>query len=478
MIKSISYFIFISIVIFYSSCGVDEDRVEPIYRDLDSIQTEGTLKVLIDFSSTSYFIYKGIPQGFEYELLRNYADYVGVSLQVIPINSMDSVFIELNKGKADIVAANLTVTEDRKEEVSFSKPILVTKQVLIQRKPENYRKLKKKQVEATLIRSIHEFGGKKIFVREKSSFYKELKRTAEEIKQPIDIEIVAGDVTTEELIEQVSNKEIDYTIADKNIAMVNQWYFPNIDAEMVLKDNQNIAWAVRSNSDSLIKSINNWLTNFKKTRKFKSIYIKYFKNQNLVQHRVNDKYYTLSSGKLSPYDELIKKYAPSIHWDWELLAALIYQESHFNNGAVGWGNSFGLMQFMPETGANFGVDTNSGPEQNIIAGTKYIDLLNKIWEVEISDTNERIPFILASYNAGPGHVLDSKNLAKKYGKNPQLWKEVSFYLLNKSKPKYYKDPLVKHGYYRGIVACDYVDEIIDRYHHYKNMMDQEKQKKK
>lgn len=468
MLKSISYFFIIAVVIFFSSCGDDYGGNTPIYRDFDTIQSEGKLRVLIDFSSTSYFIYKGIPQGFEYELLNNYADFIGVNLEVIPINSLDSIFIELNKGTADVVAANLTVTEERKEEVSFSNPILVTKQVLIQRKPDGWKKLKKKHIEDSLIRSIHELGGKQIFVREKSSFYKELKKISKEIKHDININIVSGETTTEELIEKVSNGEIDYTIADKNIAMVNAWYYPNIDAEMVLNDHQDIAWAVRNNSDSLLNSINSWLMDFQKTKKFKSIYTKYFKNQHLVKNRVKDKYYTLESGKISPYDEMIKKHAPSINWDWELLAALIYQESHFNNEARGWGESFGLMQFMPVTGANFGVDTSSSAEQNIIAGTKYINRLNEIWKQEL-DTLERIPFILASYNAGPGHVIDAKNLAIKYGKNPQSWKEVSFFLLNKSKPKYYKDPVVKHGYCKGFIAYDYVKEIMERYHHYKNI---------
>ncbi|MGE0561911.1 MAG: transporter substrate-binding domain-containing protein [Flavobacteriales bacterium] len=478
MLKSISYITIISIAILLSSCGGNDEKIEPIYRDFDTIQQEGTLTALINYGSTSYFIYKGIPQGFEYELLSLYADKIGVNLKVIPIESIDSIFYQLNAGVADVVAANLTITKERLEEVSFTHPILITKQVLIQRKPDNWKKMKKKEVVDSLLRSIMELGSKTIVVRENSSFYKELKKISKDIKQKIHIELVPGTLTSEELIEQVANKEIDYTIADKNIAMVNQWYYPNIDAELVIKDHQDIAWAVRNNSDSLLKSMNSWLTEFQQTRKFKSLYNKYFKNQHLVQSRNKHKYFTLLSGQISPYDELIKKHAPSADWDWELLAALIYQESHFNNDALGWGNSFGLMQFMPETGARFGVDTSSGPEQNIIAGTKYIKRLNDIWKEQISDTLERIPFILASYNAGPGHIIDAKNLAEKYGKNPLLWKDVSFFLLNKSKPKYYKDPVVKHGYCKGFIAYDYVNEIMERYHHYKNLSSKETEAKK
>lgn len=474
MLKSISYSLIITIVALTSGCGFDFiDSNKPVYRDLDTIQAEGKLRALIHYSSTSYFIYKGIPQGFEYELLNLYADKMGVTLEVIPIKSLDSVFIELNNGTADVAAANLTITEERKEDVSFTNPVLVTKQVLIQRKPANWKKLKKKQVEDSLIRLVHELAGKKIVVREHSSFFKEIKRIEKDIKQDIDIELVPGNYTSEELIEMVANGEIDYTIADKNVAMVNEWYYPNIDAKMALSTHQDIAWGVRNNSDSLLVSMNQWLTEFQKTRKFKSLLNKYFKNQHLAKKRVNHQYYTLSSGEISFYDELIKKHAPTIGWDWELLAALIYQESHFNNAARGWGDSFGLMQFMPETGARFGVDFSSGPEQNIIAGTKYIARLNKILEPEVEDKEERIKFILASYNAGPGHIIDSKNLAAKYGKNPQLWSDVSYFLLNKSKRKYYNDDVVKHGYCKGFIAYDYVNEIMERYHHYKNMSNKE-----
>lgn len=468
MLKSISYYLSVVIVVFLSSCA-DDDYIEPIYRDLDTIQTEGKLRALIHYSSTSYFIYKGVPQGFEYELLSLYADHIGTTLEVVPIKSLDSVFIELNKGTADIAAANLTVTEERKEQVYFTHPVLITKQVLIQRKPANWKKLKKKQVEDSLVRSVHELAGKKIVVREHSSFFKELKRIEKEIKQDIEIEFVPGSFTSEDLIEMVAVGEKEYTVADKNIAMVNEWYYPNIDAKMVLSKHQDIAWAIRNNSDSLLVSVNKWLGEFQKTKKFKSLLNKYFKNQHLVKNRVKHQYYTLSSGQISMYDELIKKHAPSIGWDWELLAALIYQESHFNNSARGWGDSFGLMQFMPETGARFGVDFSSGPEQNIIAGTKYIAKLNAIWEPEVEDKEERIKFILASYNAGPGHVIDAKNLAVKYGKNPKLWSDVGYFLLNKSKRKYYNDDVVKHGYYKGFIAYDYVNEIMDRYHHYKNI---------
>ncbi len=468
-------FILVSFSLIFTACNTSDvqnssHKNNIVYKDLDSIKSVGKLKALINYSSTSYFIYKGNPMGFEYELLKKYSDHIGVELEVIPIKNMDSVFVDLNKGYGDIVAANLTITQERLQEIEFTEPIVITKQVLVQRKPDNWRQLRKSTLEESLLQSPLDLVDKLIVVREGSSFYTRLKSLSNEIGGPINIKTVPGETTMEILIEKVANKEIDYTVADKNIAVVNQWHYPNIDANLVISLDQKIAWASRNNSDSLTTSINEWLTTFQQTRKFKLLYNKYFKNQKGFNKRVNHKYYTLTSGTISPYDEIIKQHAPKTGWDWELLAALIYQESHFKNDAIGWGGAFGLMQFMPQTGAKYGVDSSSSATANIIAGTKYINRLNKIWEPLVSDSLERKKFILASYNVGPGHVIDAQKLAEKYKKNPVLWEDVGYYLLHKSEPKYYNDEVVKHGYCKGYITFKYVNEIMERYEHYKNMM--------
>lgn len=474
MIKFLKHISYIVIVLVACTPKPKDANRKIIDRDIDKIKTNGSLKALINYSSTSYFLYKGIPMGFEYELLKKYTEHIGVELEVIPIKNMDSVFVDLNSGVADIVAANLTITKQRLNEVNFTLPIIITKQVLVQRKPDNWRKMSKKELANSLLKSPLDLAGKTVVVREGSSFNTRLKSLNNEIGGQLKIETVAGETTMEQLIEKLVKKEINYTVADKNIALVNQWHYPNIDASLTLSLDQKIAWATRTNADSLTLSINNWLNDFQKTKKFKILYNKYFNNKHLFTSRVKNQYYTLESGQISPYDDLIKKHAKSINWDWELLAAMIYQESHFNNNAIGWGGSFGLMQMMPQTGERFGVDTSSTPEQNIIAGVKYIKKLNRIWEKSIDDTLARIPFILASYNTGPGHVIDAKKLAKKYNKNPLVWEDVSYYLLHKSEPKYYKDDVVKHGYCKGYIVYDYVNEILERYHHYKTIMEEKK----
>jgi len=470
-------FIFLSLSVIFTACNTSDvqnssHKSNVVYKDLDSIKTLGTLKASINYNATSYFIYKGNPMGFEYELLKKYAEHIDVKLEVIPIKNTDSIFVNLNKGEADIIADNLTITEERLIHSNFTHPILVTQQVLVQRKPEGWRKLKKSELKNQLLQSPLDLIGKTVTVRRGSSFYSRMKNLSNEIGGKVTIQTV-DELTMEDLIEKVATQEIEYTVADKNLAMVSQWQYPNIDANLTISLDQNIAWAIRKNAPKLNESINEWLIEFQKTRKFKLLYNKYFKNQKGFNKRINHKYYSLSNNAISPYDKILQKHAPKLGWDWELIAALIYQESHFNNDARGWGGAFGLMQFMPRTGAKYGVDSSSSAHENIVAGINYLNYLDKYWKPIITDSLQRIPFILASYNAGPGHVLDARRLAEKYGKDPFIWQNnVDYYLLNKSKAKYYKDEVVRNGYCKGYIAYNYVNEILIRYEHYKNMIEE------
>jgi membrane-bound lytic murein transglycosylase F len=183
-------------------------------------------------------------------------------------------------------------------------------------------------------------------------------------------------------------------------------------------------------------------------------------------------YLSLIGGKISKYDKIIKKNAEKIHWDWRLLASLIYQESRFEAHEKSWAGAIGLMQLLPRTAKQFDVKSIYNPEDNIKGGVNFLNWLQEYWH-DIPDSLERIKFILASYNAGQGHVEDAQNLAEKYGKDPLLWEDnTAYYLLMKTHSKYYNDPVVKYGYCRGEEPINYVKEIIDRYHKYKLVISQ------
>jgi len=452
----------------YSS---QNDSLSCVTFDLDEIKKRGKLIVLTENSSTGFYIYKGDSMGYEFELLNSFAKNIGVALELIIAKNMDSVFYQLNKGEVDIIAANLTVTQERVAIVDFTEPLMLTRQVLIQRKPDNWETLDQTILNKKLIRNILELDGKNIDVRKGSSFYTRLVSLSEEIGGKINITEVSGGVDTEELIRRVARGEIDFTVADENIALNNQTYYSNIDIETPISFPQQIAWAIRKESPLLSKELSNWMAKIKKSKESALAYSKYFKSAKKTVNRAENNRFSYRGGCISQYDDMFKVYSEKIGWDWQLLASMVYQESHFKATAQSWAGASGLMQLVPGTAKRYGLDSAyQTAEQSIKAGTSYISDLDKYWKHRISYKEERIKFILASYNVGLGHVIDARNLASKFGKDPNLWfHNVEYMVLQKSNPMIYTDPIVKCGYCRGQETFMYVKEILNRYEHYKNV---------
>jgi membrane-bound lytic murein transglycosylase F len=201
------------------------------------------------------------------------------------------------------------------------------------------------------------------------------------------------------------------------------------------------------------------------------IYNKYFRNERSAGI-VKSKLFTLNTGRISRYDEHIKRYSREIGWDWRLLASLIYQESRFDPGARSWAGAFGLMQLMPTTARRFGITSASPATEQIRAGAEFIRWLDGRFKESVQDSEERIKFILAAYNVGPGHIFDAMILAEKHGMDPEIWHDnVEQYLLKKSDPAYYRDPDVRYGYARGRETYNYVIQVLERYEHYRNLIE-------
>ncbi|MBI9038324.1 MAG: transporter substrate-binding domain-containing protein [Bacteroidales bacterium] len=437
---------------------------------LDKIKKRGKLIAVTDYNSTNYFVYRGTPMGYQYELLKLLADHLDVKLDLEINNDLNSCFGGLKTGKYDIISLGLTVTKERNRLVDFTIPITQTRQVLVQRKPDKWRKMRTyDEVEHHLIRNPLQLAGKTINIQKNTTFHSRLKNLSDEIGSSIFI-IEDPDKEVEELIADVVNKDIDYTICDEHIALVNEKYYPDIDVKTPISFQQNIAWAIKKGDSVFLEEINNWLANFNKSIASRYIYNKYFKNPRSV-YIAKSQYHSISGGKISRFDEEIKKHSEIIDWDWRLLASLIYQESQFQEDAKSWVGAFGLMQLMPNTANKYGVDSLSPPEEQIEAGVKFLSLLDKQFVKKIENTNQRKKFVLASYNAGIAHVYDARRLAEKNNKDPNIWDgNVDYYLLNKSKPEFYRDSIVKYGYCRGEETYNFVSEIFERYEHYKNVI--------
>ncbi len=410
--------------------------------------------------------------GYEYELLTILAKHLDLKLEIKVVHSIDKMIEMLNSGGGDLIAYNLTVTKERQKSIAFALHHTTTRQVLVQRKPKNWRKMKLHEIDATLLHSPIELIDKKIYTVKGSSYIGRLKNLSEEIGADLNIVEAPDSISSEKLIELVAKDSINYTVEDENIAKLMQFQYPIIDVSMALSLPQRIAWGVRKKSPLLLKEINSWLTELKKKPEYYVIYRKYFESRHSFRRRINSEYFSQTGGSISVYDNLIKEYSDSLGWDWRLLASLIYQESQFHPEKTSWAGAKGLMQLMPATAKQFGAVNTANVHQNVKAGVKYLKWLTNYWKNEIPDSTERIKFVMASYNIGHGHIEDARRLAKKYGANPNVWKDnVEQYLLKKSDPQFYSDPVVRNGYSRGTETVKYVREIFDRYEHYKQFIE-------
>lgn len=233
-------------------------------------------------------------------------------------------------------------------------------------------------------------------------------------------------------------------------------------------DSLDVQWAVAPNNRELADSLNSW---------FKPSMLAEVREEehslfavNRVKRHVYSPFLDKSAGIISQYDHLFKKYAPMARWDWRLMAAQCYQESCFDPKARSWAGACGLMQIMPSTAAHLKLPQASiyDPERNVAAAAKYIQELSGYFHGAQS-LDDRLCFVLASYNGGYLHIQDAMALADKNGKNSRRWRDVAYYVLALERPEYYNDPVVRHGYMRGSETVDYVDRIRQRYAQYRGV---------
>ena len=473
MLVRIRYFLVFALIFTLSTACDESKRVNftsspEVTSDLDAILERGYINALVDNNSVSYFIYKGEPMGYEYELLNLFAKHLNVDLKIKVTSGIDRAIDQLNQGEGDIIAFPLTITKERNKYVSFTKPHFNSYQVLVQRKPRGWRQMTLDAINDSLIRNPVDLIGKEVHVLANSSFETRLRHLSEEIGGDVIIRPDTTSSESESLIRRVATGELDFTIADHMMARVNASYYPDLDINTPVSVAQQVAWATRKNSPELLKAMNDWLANIKKEATFMVIYNRYFRSPRTSVVRMTSEYSSMGGNMLSPFDSLIRKGANTLGWDWRLLASLIYQESRFLPKGESWAGARGLMQLMPRTANEFGAFDLDDPRQSISAGVGYLQFLQKYWLNKIPDTEERMKFILASYNVGLSHVVDARRLAKKYGKDPQVWYDnVEYYLSQKSEPEFYRDPIVTAGYCKCEEPIHYVRSILDRYEEYK-----------
>lgn len=438
-------------------CKPKAKRVMPVH-DLTQIVDSGELVVLTLYSSTTYFNYRGQEMGYQYELSQQFANELGVKLRIKTARTPIQLVEMLQRGEGDLIAYTLPITKRGKDSLLYCGEEVITHQVIVQRRGGKQ----------ALLKDVTELIGKQVHVK-RGKYYERLKNLNEELGGGIEIVLVENDSTSvEDLITKVAQGVIDYTVADNDIARLNKTYYPSLNIELSISFDQRASWAVRKDQPLLAAKADEWHKAGMTRPEYTASMKRYFETSKRSPH---SPVLSVSEGKISIYDDLFKKYAPTIGWDWRLLASLAFTESNFDSTAVSWAGAKGLMQLMPTTakanGMPEGMEHN--PEESVKAAVKYLGRTARSF-ANIPE-EERVKFVLASYNSGIGHILDAMALAEKYGKNRHIWTDnVEPYILLKSNEEYFTDSVCKHGYFRGIETYNFVRDITQRFERYKEII--------
>jgi membrane-bound lytic murein transglycosylase F len=428
-------FVFVSISIHHQNMGNAPGTI-------DRIRQTGKLRLITSNSANTYYNYEEKPAGFEYDLALEFAKYLNVELDIVT-PGWNNMFAYLDQGKGDFIAAGLAITRERLEVVSFSIPYMTIQQRII----HHNLVFGPKSIGDLAFRTLH--------VRRGTSYQSRI----EKIKASgINCNYILHDnIPTQELIAMVNNREIRFTIADSNIALLNQRYYPDIRIGIPIQEKESLAWAVRKNDGDMIVEINRFLLYANENGILRNIIDKYYENaQNFDIYELK-KFHQRIKTRLPKYLDVIVKESKKYDFDWRLVAAIVYQESHFDPNAKSFTNVRGLMQVTHATAREMGITNRLNPEQSIIAGIKYLDkMYQKFGHIE--DDYQRMLFSLASYNIGYGHVQDALKIAVKKGLNPESWQALKTCLPLLAQAKYFKR--TKHGYARGQEPVRYIERIL------------------
>jgi len=434
-------------------------KVKEKATDWIDIIEKGEITAVTLNSSTSYFQYKMQPMGYEYDLIADFAKTHNLELKIKVAENAGRLIEMLQGGEADIIAYPIAINSNSKREILFCGHEKQSSLVIVQRAERG----------DTILKDVTQLIGKNIYVKPHTRYHERLVNLNKELGNGIHIVDIEKDtVTVEDLIEMVSRGEINYTVCQDDVARLNRTYFRNINIDLPISFNQRSSWAVRNSSPLLAEAINEWASNNNGRNRYQAISKRYFERSKTYYANTA---YTLEvvNRQISPFDSLFKAYAPQLGWDWQLLASIAYQESHFQPSVIAWSGAEGLMGIMPATasGLGFKPEEMQIPEKNLQAGIECLRRFKGGFK-EVPDPLEQIKLTLASYNAGVGHIYDAQRLAEKYGKSPDIWQDhVAEFIRLKSDPQYYTDSICKHGYLRGNETFNYVTEVLERYRYYK-----------
>ncbi len=427
-------------VFVYNFIHHNKSDAEP--TTLERIRQTGKLRLITTHSLNTYYHYEGQPAGFEYDLAMEFARYLKVELDVVT-PGWNHMFDYLDQGRGDFLAAGISITQERLDHAVFSIPYMTIQQrVIYHHKTPGPEK-------------IDDLASKTFHIRRGSAYHSRLEKIR---SSGVNLNYTLHDnIPTEELIAMVHNREIPYTLANSNIALINQRYYPDIRIGIAVQEKEPLAWAVGKNESDLLAQINQFVLYANENGILKNIMNKYYENTQEFDVYELKKFHQRIQTLLPEYKKFIMEESEKYGLDWRLVAAVVYQESHFNPHARSVTNVQGLMQLTHATAEEMGVENRLNPRQSIRGGIKYLNKMRKRFS-HIQDDYQQMLFALASYNIGYGHVLDALKIAEKKGLDTHKWQALKTTLPLLSKSRYYE--ATRYGYARGWESVQFVERIL------------------
>jgi membrane-bound lytic murein transglycosylase F len=411
-------------------------QTDIIDEDMDNV------RALLLFNASDYFVYRGVPIGFQYEMLKELQKGIGRNVEIKVEINVSNILKDLFENNYDIIVMDINHS-------GFLLPMFATSIPHSYSYPVLVSGMKTDSAEEKSIWVSKDFRTI-LFFKDESPY----------CDYPVQI---SNELSTEELFEKVDAGEISYMICDYNQAITLMPFYSNVRIIEKAGAKFDRRWILNKKNVQLNEDINHWLMDFKKTPKYRRFIRKYFSQESSI---INELFANKQSGSISKYDGIIKKYAQKYELDWRFVASIIFQETKFTPELTGKGGSYGLLQLMPITMEYYGISVADGEEANIRAGIQHLNLIRNSFD-EIENEDEKLYFVAAAYNAGRGHLFDAQRLCAKYEDDFTKWKDVAKYLKLKSHRQYATDSVVTSGYYPGIYAVRYSQQVMERYFAYK-----------
>ena len=411
---------------------------------LERVQAEGVLRVITRNSPATYFQDRNGETGFEYELVKRFADDLDLELQIETADNLDELFARLGKpGGPVLAAAGLVESDGRQQVARFSTPYLeVTPQII-------YRNGQQRPTRPD------DLLDKRILVLKGSSHAEQLAALKVEFPGLNYEESAAVEVV--DLLRMVDEGQIDLTLVDSNELAMNQVYFPNVRVAFDLGDSQSLAWAVAPGEDtSLLDEVNAFLQRAQQNGSLQRLKERYYGHVDVLGYVGAYTFAKHLQQRLPRYEKHFRQAAQVQGLDWRLLAAMGYQESLWQPSATSKTGVRGLMMLTLRTAQAMGVSNRLDPKQSIDGGAKYIVHVKELLPESIQEP-DRTWFALAAYNVGGGHLEDARKLTEAEGLNPDKWLDVQKILPRLSQKQWYSK--TRYGYARGGEPVHFVRNI-------------------